>query len=84
MDNFYTIVDNAQVTHLTLKLNKQYRSYLEAVQSGNRLAQNNMLNTLLEECRSKENLSEVARQFVEEKLKMSYRNLLLMKRHRLI
>lgn len=84
MDNFYTVVDNAQINHLILKLNKQYRSYLQAIQSGNRLAQNNMLKTLLDECRSKENLSEVARQFVEEKLKMSYRNLLLMKRHRLI
>ena len=84
MDNFYTIVENAQINQLNLKLGKRYREYLQAIQSGNRLAQNNILKTLLDECRSKENLSAVARKFVEEKLKISYRNLLLMKRHRLI
>lgn len=66
------------------KLNKRYREYLGALDQGNVLAQNNAMRALIDECRSKEPFAAVARYFVKQHLKISYYDLLEMKRKRLI
>jgi hypothetical protein len=66
------------------KLNKRYREYLNALQKSNIVAQDNALNALMDECRSKEAFAAVARYFVKHKLKISYFDLLAMKRARAI
>jgi hypothetical protein len=59
-------------------------NYLKCVEQNNDTAKNNVLSALIDECRSKERLCAVARNFVQEKLNISYSALLLMKRHRQI
>lgn len=66
------------------KLYKRYREYLSALKKAEISAQNHALRALLDECRSKEPFAAVARCFVKQHLKLSYRDLLAMKRKRLI
>jgi len=75
---------NKNKTNLLIKLNKKYKDYLKCVEQNNDTAKNNALNALIDECRSKERLCTVARLFVQEKLNISYSDLLLMKRRRQI
>lgn len=66
------------------KLIKRYKEFLYALSQNNVLAQNNALRALMDECRSKEPFAAVARCFVRQKLKISYSDLLAMKRKRQI
>ena len=66
------------------RLNRRYLNYLVALKNKNDIAQNNALHALIEECRSKETFAAVARYFVKQHLKLSYRDLLAMKRQRQI
>jgi tRNA isopentenyl-2-thiomethyl-A-37 hydroxylase MiaE len=77
-------LENKNKTNLLIKLNKKYKDYLKCVEQNNDTAKNNVLSALIDECRSKERLCAVARNFVQEKLNISYSALLLMKRHRQI
>jgi hypothetical protein len=66
------------------KLIKRYREYLIALSEKNDLAQKNALRALVDECRSKDAFAGVARYFVKKNLKLTYGDLLSMKRKRLI
>lgn len=66
------------------KLLRQLSRYLKALNEENDLAQNHALNAFLEECRSKECYAALARVFVKERIGIDYKNLLLMKRRRII
>lgn len=78
------VLENKNKTNLLIKLNKKYKDYLRCVEQNNHVAKNNVLSALIDECRSKERLCAVARLFVQEKLNISYSDLLLMKRRRQI
>lgn len=84
MDNFTTSVEASRVHVLTSKLKNHYKAYRVGTEKYNRLAQGAALSAIMEECRSKEPLCEVARQFVKDQLKMNYTDLLTMKRRRYI
>lgn len=77
-------LENKNKINFLIKLNKKYKDYLKCVEQNNDIAKNNVLSALIDECRSKERLSTVARLFVQEKLNISYSDLLLMKRRRQI
>lgn len=77
-------LENKNKTNLLIKLNKKYKDYIRCVEQNNDVAKNNVLSALIDECRSKERLCAVARLFVQEKLNISYSDLLLMKRRRQI
>lgn len=66
------------------RLDKAYLDYLVGLKAGNDSLQVAALRTLLRECRSKETYAAVARNFVKKKLKINYRDLLLMRRQRQI
>ncbi|WP_146241871.1 hypothetical protein [Pseudomonas jessenii] len=66
------------------KLLRRYKEFVLASGDNNVLAQNIALKALMDECRSKEPYAAVARCFVKQKLKLSYSDLLAMKRKGLI
>ena len=66
------------------KLLRQFNRYTKALGAKNELAQNQALNSLLDECRGKEPYAAMARAFVKERVGIDYRNLLLMRRKRVI
>lgn len=78
-----TVNSGLQVT-LLAKLNKRYNDYLKGTQEKNIMVQNHSLHALIDECRGKAQFPEISRKFVEEKLKITYQDLLLMKRNRKI
>lgn len=84
MTDCIQMIESSRIHVLTAKLNKRHRAYLEGVKHRDRLTQGAALSAIMEECRDKEPLCEVARQFVKENLSMSYTDLLNMKRKRYI
>lgn len=83
-DEFTAKVNSGLQVILLAKLNKRYHDYLKGIQEKNIMAQNHSLHALIYECRSKAQFPEISRTFVEEKLKITYQDLLLMKRSRKI
>lgn len=83
-DRFTDAVNSGLQTTLLSKLNKRYRDFVKGEQEKNIMVQNHSLHALIDECRSKAQFPEISRKFVEEKLKMTYQDLLLMKRSRKI
>lgn len=83
-DEFTAKVNSGLQVILLAKLNKRYNDYLKGTQEKNIMVQNHSLHALIDECRGKAQFPEISRKFVEEKLKITYQNLLLMKRNRKI